>query len=156
MNAQQVGTDKRDGNTFYQFQPTVSNTKSQKRLQSFLAANQTEVLVWPYICAKKVKGTFWHWSILCFVWFVAILFANKQLILAKNPNSINFALKVCLKDFLLLQEWVAISGEEVIIPTALSIPTIFENFRQEVGLNWLLSAFFLKFNNKIKVYVMSQ
>ena len=105
---------------------------------------------------KKVEGTFWHWSILCFVWFVAILFANKQLILAKNPNSINFALKVCLKDFLLLQEWVAISGEEVIIPTALSIPTIFENFRQEVGLNWLLSAFFLKFNNKIKVYVMSQ
>ena len=44
MNAQQVGTDKRDSHTFYQFQPTVSNTKSQKRLQSFLAANQTEVL----------------------------------------------------------------------------------------------------------------
>ena len=42
---QQVGTDKRDSDTFYQFQPTVSNTKSEKRLQSFLAANQTEVLV---------------------------------------------------------------------------------------------------------------
>ena len=42
MNAQQVGTDKRDGHTFYQFQPAVSGTKSQKRLQSFLAANQTD------------------------------------------------------------------------------------------------------------------
>ena len=43
---------------------------------------------------KKVEGTFWHWSILCFVWFVAILFANKQLILAKNPNFFN---QFCIK-----------------------------------------------------------
>ena len=90
-----------------------------------MATNQTKYRIDQ---CQNVPLTFFGtniWSDQYFCLICSHFFAKKQLIFAQKSKLLQLCRNVFLKDFLLLQKLVVILGDEVIIPTALSIPTIY-------------------------------